>query len=156
MLPYTIVPRCQPGYLKTRSRVFSRPRLSVDIKSSSLSVHAYTVAHMTEQGKLERHNREGLREIRKEKECEGREKGWGGQGEMRERDVIYVWSRFTPSSPYHETSPGSDNHTADDVYVCESVQYNSLWAHPCLCVSLSLHKHLHRSTCICVSELRVH
>ncbi|CAF95048.1 unnamed protein product, partial [Tetraodon nigroviridis] len=33
-------------------------------------------------------------------------------GERRERDVMYVWSRFTLSSPYHETSPGGDNHTA--------------------------------------------
>lgn len=62
------------------------------------------------------------KEIRKEIR---KEKAEGGQGVMRERDVIYVWSRFTPSSPYHETSPGSDNHTAADVYVCESVRYNS-------------------------------
>lgn len=41
-----------------------------------------------------------------------------GAKERWERNVIYVWSRFTVSSPYHETSPSSDNHTAADLFVC--------------------------------------
>lgn len=44
-----------------------------------------------------------------------------GARERWERDVIYVWSRFTLSSPYHETSPGSDNHPAADLCVSVSV-----------------------------------
>lgn len=55
-----------------------------------------------------------LRDIWSEKETEGK-----GKTEMArerwERVVMYVWSRFTLSSPYHETSPGGDNHTAAGV-----------------------------------------
>lgn len=55
-----------------------------------------------------------LRDSWREKETEGK-----GKTEMArerwERDVMYVWSRFTLSSPYHETSPGGDNHTAAGV-----------------------------------------
>lgn len=59
--------------------------------------------------------------------------------ERCERDVMYVWSRFTLSSPYHETSPGGDNHTAADVCVCKRMGCNSPWVCPCLRVSEFAH-----------------
>lgn len=63
-----------------------------------------------------------LRDSWREKENEGKRKTEMAR-ERWERDVMYVWSRFTLSSPYHETSPGGDNHTAADV--CKLVGCNS-------------------------------
>lgn len=52
-----------------------------------------------------------LRDSWRENENEGKRKTEMAR-ERQERDVMYVWSRFTLSSPYHETSPGGDIHTA--------------------------------------------
>lgn len=65
-----------------------------------------------------------LRGSWREKEDEGKRKTEMTR-ERCERDVMYVWSRFTLSSPYHETSPGGDNHTAADVCVCKRMGCNS-------------------------------
>ena len=69
---------------------------------------------------MTRKKKKNLRDLRdswrvKENECRKTEMA----RERWERDVMNVWSRFTLSSSYHETSPGGDNHTAADLCVCK-------------------------------------
>lgn len=141
-----IVAECQQRYFKAWPQVSPKLCLCVGIVSCRMcNIPLWFFCESLLTWKSEGNWKEGtgrdLRDRRREKGSEGSKKGWGGLGEMRERDVIYVWSRFTPSSPYHETSPGGDNHTSADVCVCERVgvwmcvcSCNCLWVHLCLCV----------------------
>lgn len=90
-------------------------------------------------------NREELkrsRERERGRKWESKE-GLRGRGfdEMREEMLFMFWSRFTASSPFHETSPGGDNHTAADM--CTSVRVQVLGVQPYLCTQVCV-------VCVCV------